>query len=1115
MSPAYMINYFKLDVKKNLVLDIGVKNSVDSDIYRLFLINICLMAFIIISCNCVDAAYANSTCSTDQLQSQNHYTQVTGNSQYSSTSAASFNIKSEFRNSSQNYPNPGNIVDSANYCNWVWMNIKVTNNGPDDSSVTLHDNGTGYIFYNPQIGWTGWVRFNNGIGWVKDNNFDVKTGTGTYCIPNGATYQIAILGYVNGTGKIFNTAEEISQNTNLETGTYPSVLSSINVSKSSIVRLKQEFRKDINGTALKEATYHDKIYRIITVQNQGPDSTTASFRVDPTGLIFEDMYAVSKDNGVTWAYNDGSFKSATGIWNIQIPSNKIYLLALYSKINTSAYVVSNVIEISQDDYNPYSSGINPKCLVMFDDGNEAQYTKAFQYMKSQGILGTAYVNGYNIGNDGVLTISQMQEMNDAGWIIGNHGYQHLKLDELTIEQIKQVLLANINYLNSIGLSDGAYHVAYPGGYYNDNVLDVLKDLGVLTGRSTTEQLIPTLNGVDLYRLPGYTIYNTTTVSMVKQYVDNAIQSNSTVLLLFHNILDSNADEYSYLTSDFQNIIDYIKSTGIECLNINELYQQATVAPISIPPLDLDNSTIRPVSNSNALLNVTSYLIVNNASADVAINLNSSKFNPNYSDKIVLTIKVTNNGPNTAENVTVGSWLDGNYFKYVSDNGNGTFNSSTGIWTVGDIESGESFILNITAQIITSNNTIKTEAIYNSGSTADTNSDNNYMEISLTVPQRTNIYINPVTGYKGDYINLDVLLTDDNNDPLYNKSVDLFINGVKIGTLETDINGWARMAGIAQNSGLFNLTAIFNQETSYSPSNSSYIIKINTFPTKITLNSIDSYNGDKINLIAKITDTHNNVNLKNQIIFFQLNGKYIGSATTDVNGIAILPYKITQTYGTYNITALFNSTNDFSSSIIDNKMNVLHTPTSVVINSTSGYYGDVVTLLASIRDTHKNIGIYNKTLYFYINGVLVGKNLTNQHGNASLKYRIDRFSGKYIIETRFLEDKIFKGSAFKNSLAVKKNPTRLYNILRTIKKGHTLYLTTKLTDTHFKTPINGKIVKFYLNNKLIGKGTTNKEGITKLTYKINQKTGYYTLKIYYAPDKTYLGSSNSKTLKIVK
>ena len=1076
---------------------------------------ICLTALIIISCNSVDAAYVNSTTTTDQIQTQNHSSQVTSNNQYTSSSAASFNIKSEFRNSSQNYPNPGNVVDHANYCNWVWLNINVTNNGPDDSSITLHDNGTGFIFYNPQIGWTGWVRFNNGSGWGKDDIFNVKTGTGTYYIPNGATYQIAILGYVNRTGKIFNTAEEISQDTNLETGTYPSVLSSINVPKSSIIRLKQEFRKDLNGTALKEANNHDKIYSIINVQNQGPDSTNTSFQVSPTGLSFENSYAVSKDNGVTWTYNDGSFKLATGIWNIQIPSNKIYLLAIYSTINTSEYVLNNVVEISQDDNNPYSSSINPKCLIVFDDGNEAQYTKAYQYMISKGILGTAYINGYNIGNDGVLTTAELQEMNNAGWIIGNHAYEHVALDNLTSEQIKQVLLDNINFLTSIGLSEGAYQVAYPGGYYNDKVLDVLKDLGVLTGRSTSEQLIPTLNGVDLYRLPAYTIYNTTTVSMVKEYVDNAIKSNSTVILLFHNILDSNTDEYAYLTSDFKEIIDYIKSSGIECLNINEFYQQATTAPVSIPPQDLDNSILLPVSSSNAVLNVTSYLPVKFPLADVAVTMNSSKAYPNYGDKITLTIKVTNNGPDLAENVTVGNWLDGNYFKYISDDGKGTFNSSTGIWTVGDIESGKSYILNIITQIITSNGTIKTAATYNSGSTDDTNLDNNYAETSMTVLQKTNIYLKPVTCYKGESVNLNISLTDVNNNPLSNKSVDLLDNGVKIGTLTTDINGMGIMTYIAKNCGSYNLTAMFNQDTDYSPSSSSFIFIIKTLPTKISLNSINSYNGDKINLIAKITDTYNNVTLNGKVIIFQLNGKYIGRASTDVNGVAILPYMITQTSGTYNITALFNSTNDFSSSTVNNKMNVMHTPTSVVINSTSGYYGDVVTLVASIRDTHKNIGMYNKTLYFYVNGVLVGKNLTNQDGNASLKYRINRFSGKNILEARFLEDKICKSNSSRNTLIVKKNPTRLYNIPRIVKKGHILYLTTKLTDTHFKTPINGKIVRFYLNNKLIGNGTTNKDGITKLAYKINQKTGYYTLKIYYAPDRTYLGSSNSKTLKIVK
>jgi hypothetical protein len=90
----------------------------------------------------------------------------------------------------------------------------------------------------------------------------------------------------------------------------------------------------------------------------------------------------------------------------------------------------------------------------------------------------------------------------------------------------------------------------------------MKELNIQTGRTTVGNLISNLNALNLYQIPVYTILNTTTVSTVESYVKNAMTSDSAVVILFHDILNSNATQYQYLTSNFQNIIDYIANSGI-------------------------------------------------------------------------------------------------------------------------------------------------------------------------------------------------------------------------------------------------------------------------------------------------------------------------------------------------------------------------------------------------------------------------------------------------------------------------------------------------------------------------------------------------------------------------
>lgn len=843
-----------------------------------------------------------------------------------SSLSSDFKLENEFRSADKgSYPNPGKVVYAANYTKWVWTNIIVTNNGPDDSNITIQDQGRGFVFYNPKIGWNGWVRFNDGSGWKKDTKFDVKTGTGTYSVPNGYSYQIAILGYVNGTGTIENNVNEIHQTTS-GPDVYPSTSKTLNVPDAAIIRLNEGFRTSLNGPPIKTAAYKSWVYSVTSATNQGPNNSKAVLRIDTDGLTPNGTYAVSRDNGNTWTFNDGSFDLKSGIWNTNIQTNSTWLLAVYSKITQSGSPKSTVYLLSQDVYNPYGpDNVTPKCLIVFDDGNEAQYSTAFKYMQSLGIVGTAYVNGYNIGNDGVLTIEELKKMAEAGWVIGNHGYYHKDLSKLSKDEVRSIISDGIKFLNSIGLPEGALNLAYPGGYYNDDVLDIMKSLGVLTGRSTNGELIYSLNGVDLYRLPAYTILNTTSVSTVEGYVDNAINSGSTIILLFHDIAPKSTDSYVYTDDDFKAIMKYIYSSGINCMNINQLYSQATDLPITIPPVDLDTNTILPYVSSTGLINATSTLNVPSANADVGININASTKSPGYGDKITFTIKVTNNGPNTAENVTVGDWLDGDYFKYISDDSKGAFDPKTIIWTVGNLKNGEYKILNLVVQIVASNTTIKNVATYNSGSTDDPNSNNNYQEVDLWVAPKTYISLNSAKVYIGKSVKLIITLKDQNKNPLVNKRINLKINGVNYNATTTS-NGTATIIYKAAKSGAFNMSANFYKTSDFSSSNCTNILTVLKIPTTLTGNNQKCFKGNKIVLSAKLKDTLNNKYLANKTVIFLVNGKKVGTAKTKMNGIAQLSYTIKQNPGSYILTALFNSDTNYSVSHMKKSITVLKRPT---------------------------------------------------------------------------------------------------------------------------------------------------------------------------------------------
>ena len=178
-------------------------NEVQGDIKKFLPLLICILAIFTFTVNYSSATTMSSVSSnmnsdiqsvgsthTDMSQSS-----VNSNSP-SSERTSSFNITNKFHEVNKtNFSKPGNVVTQSNYCNWVWTVINIKNNGPDAGNITIKDTGSsGFIYYNPKIKWNGWVLYNDGTGWVKDKNFNITTGMGSYYILAGQTYQIAILG---------------------------------------------------------------------------------------------------------------------------------------------------------------------------------------------------------------------------------------------------------------------------------------------------------------------------------------------------------------------------------------------------------------------------------------------------------------------------------------------------------------------------------------------------------------------------------------------------------------------------------------------------------------------------------------------------------------------------------------------------------------------------------------------------------------------------------------------------------------------------------------------------------------------------------------------------------
>jgi len=154
--------------------------------------------------------------------------------------------------------------------------------------------------------------------------------------------------------------------------------------------------------------------------------------------------------------------------------------------------------------------------------------------------------------------------------------------------------------------------------------------------------------------------------------------------------------------------------------------QVTVSNGKVTNIAVINETNYDQNNTNNQGNTT---VVVGPASDLSITKTASTSKINYLGQVTFTLTARNNGPDAAAGVTVTDKLPAG-LKFLSASGNGTYNATTGVWTVGNLANGATAALKIVAQGIVANAALTNVAIV-SGTNYDQNSTNNQGNITVT------------------------------------------------------------------------------------------------------------------------------------------------------------------------------------------------------------------------------------------------------------------------------------------------------------------------------------------------------------------------------------------------
>lgn len=259
---------------------------------------------------------------------------------------------------------------------------------------------------------------------------------------------------------------------------------------------------------------------------------------------------------------------------------------------------------SFDDFR-YNYRARAKCIIAFDDGTDSQYLKAKPIMDGNAQAGVAFVITDNVDVGGYMTKAQLETLRDAGWDISNHSKTHPDLRGCTPEELEDEVNGAYDWLVANGFSDSAMFFAYPYGYYTDYdnpdtvVIDKVKEnhktarathLGDFQAHFTYDD-----DNID-FILKVKAVSNTTPVATIKGWIDRAEENNGLLILLFHKIVDADADlSTEYLTADFEEISDYLKTKedagDMQVITFSDCYREVYDGSV------LAQSNFSPISQS--------------------------------------------------------------------------------------------------------------------------------------------------------------------------------------------------------------------------------------------------------------------------------------------------------------------------------------------------------------------------------------------------------------------------------------------------------------------------------------------------------------------------------------
>lgn len=261
------------------------------------------------------------------------------------------------------------------------------------------------------------------------------------------------------------------------------------------------------------------------------------------------------------------------------------------------------------------------------------------------------------------------------------------------------------------------------------------------------------------------------------------------------------------------------------------------------------------------------------------------------------------------------------------------------------------------------------------------------------------------------------------------------------------------------------------------------------------------------------------NIGGQTLYFYVNNGFVGSAVTNVGGLAQLTYTIPLSLGTGNKTIrveyLRNST--YNGSVGTGTLSVSTANTALAVANASGAAGNTVALSATLRRTTDSVLLSGESVSFYVDGAFVASGTTNGSGVASVGFNIpDSLAiGAHTILARYNGSANYSTTSNTGTLTISTASTTLTVPAVTGAIGDTVNLSARLTRNTDGGALVGLAVAFQVDGVDAGSAVTDGTGTATIAFPIDDSlgTGAHMVTATFAGTAVYVASTGTGTLNV--